>query len=98
MEEQPKQPITTRQVKMLMINPQDFIVLFTKGLKVRGGYKVVKGVPKDAKILSVAYEPARGGIMLIVESSEYTAIPSTTMPPIEQVSIELSGRHIKKPS
>lgn len=91
-----KQPTPTRQVKMLMINPPDFMALFKKGLQVRGGWKIIKGLPPDAKLLTIAYEPTRNGVMLVVESASYTAIPINEVPPIEVVEIELSGRHVKK--
>lgn len=96
-EEIARAPIEGRRVKMLMVNPPDFMVLFTKGLKVRGGWKIIKGVPADAKILTIAYEPARGGIMIVVQSEEYDMVGPTEVPPIQMVEIEVNDRHVKKP-
>lgn len=90
-------PIEQWRVRMLRVNPADFMVLFTKGLKIRGGWKIVKGLPKDATLKTIAYDPARGGIMMIVESSEYESIPVTQLPEIQQVQIEMSGPHVKRP-
>jgi len=92
-----KQPIETRQVKMLMVNPTDFMVLFTKGLRVKSGYKLIKGLPSDATLLTIAYEPARNAILMVVESKEYTAIPKTQLPPIEAVEIEINDKRFSKP-
>jgi len=80
-----------------MINPADFMVLFTKGLKVRGGWKIVKGAPADAQIISIAYEAARGGIMLVIESAEYDEVPQNIVPPIQMVKIEIGSNKLKRP-
>lgn len=90
-------PAPGRRVKMLMINPADFMVLFTKGLKVRGGWKIVKGLPADAQILTIAYDHMRNGIMIVVESAEFELIAATELPPILKVEIEINNNHVKKP-
>jgi hypothetical protein len=92
-----KKPIESRKVKLLMVNPPDFMALFTKGLKVRGGWKIIKGVPADAKLLTIAYEPSRNGVMLVVESEEYEPVPKNVTPPIQIVEIDINDRHVKKP-
>lgn len=73
------------------------MVLFKKGLKVRGGWKIVKGLPADAQLLTIAAEPLRGGVMMVIESEEYPLLDPTKQPPIEVVAIELNDRHIKVP-
>ena len=80
--------IPKRRAKMLMVNPADFMFLFTRGLKVRKGYKMIEGIPDDAKLLTIAAEPVRGGIMMVVESEEYDEIPINIMPPVQVISIQ----------
>lgn len=90
-------PMGPRRVKIMMVNPADFMVLFKKGLKVRGGWKVIKGLPGDARLLTVAYDAQRGGILMVVESDEFELIPATQTPPVQQVDIEIADRHLKHP-
>lgn len=80
--------IPKRRAKMLMVNPSDFMFLFTKGLKWRKHTTLVEGVPADAQLIAVAAEPVRGAIMLVVQSEEYDEIPIDKMPPIQMVSIQ----------
>jgi len=80
--------IPTRRAKMLMVNPVDFMFLFTKGLKWRKNTSLVSGIPEDAELLTIAAEPVRGGIMLVVKSASYPEIPISQMPPIELVEIQ----------
>lgn len=92
--------IPTRRAKMLMVNPADFMFLFTKGLKVRKGFKLAEGIPDDATLLTIAAEPVRGGIMMVVQSEEYDEIPINQMPPVELISIQTGhlreGHYTKK--
>lgn len=88
--------IPTRRAKMLMINPADFVFLFTKGLKFRKNYQVIKGVPEDAKIITAVADSARNGIMLVVQSDEYDEVPMTVLPPVEMVSIDMDA--LSKPA
>lgn len=80
--------IPTRRAKMLMVNPADFMFLFTKGLEFRKHTKIISGVPDDAELLTVAAEPARGAIMLVVQSESYDEIPINELPPVELVEIQ----------
>lgn len=81
--------IPTRRVKMLMVNPADFMYLFTKGLVFRKQTKIVKGVPEDAVLVAIAADSMRNGIMLVVESQTYDEVPINVLPPVEPVSIDL---------
>lgn len=83
--------IPTRRVKMLMVNPTDFMFLFTKGLKFRKNYKLVKGVPEDAQVIAVAPDSVRNGIMLVVQSSEYDEVPINVLPPVQPIDIDLDS-------
>lgn len=81
--------VPTRRVRMLMVNPTDFMFLFKKGMVFAKGYKIIDGVPEDAKIIAVAPDSIRNGIMLVVESSTYEEIPINVLPPVQPVSIDL---------
>lgn len=80
--------IPTRRAKMLMVNPADFMYLFTKGLRFRKNTQIISGLPEDAKLLTLAAEPARGAIMLVVESDSYAEIPINELPPVELIEIQ----------
>ena len=88
--------VPTRRVKMLMVNPADFMFLFTKGLKFRKNYKIIKGVPEDAQIIAAVADSARNGIMLVVKSAEYDEVPINVLPPVEPVEIDLNA--VDKPT
>lgn len=95
-EEQSKAEIPEgRRVKLLMVNPPDFMSLFKKGLQVRGGWKLIEGIPKDAKLLTIAYEPARNGVMIVVESAEYELVARDQVPPVQRVEIAINDRRVK---
>ena len=72
-----------------MVNPTDFLTLFTTGLSLAKRTKIIKGVPEDAKVLSMTVDHVRGGIILVVQSESYEEIPQTEMPPIELIEISL---------
>lgn len=80
--------VAGRRVKMLMVNPTDFMFLFTKGIEFRKHTKLIKGLPEDAKLISLAAESVRHGIIFVVESATYEEIPAGEMPPIEIVEIQ----------
>lgn len=82
----------------MQVNPADFMVLFTKGLKVTGGWKVIKGVPLDTRIVTIAYDAQRGGILFVIESEEFDLVPATAVPPIQVVAMDLENRHVKLPT
>jgi hypothetical protein len=81
--------IPTRRARMLMVNPTDFMFLFTKGLVFRKGWKLLEGIPEDAKLLGVAYDSTRNGIMLVVESEEYEPVPINVLVPVQMVQIDV---------
>jgi hypothetical protein len=88
--------IPTRRAKMLMVNPADFMYLFTKGLRFRKNTQIISGVPDDAKLLTIAAEPARGAVMLVVESESYPEILISEMPPVELVEIQTGEKGATK--
>ena len=88
--------IPKRRVKMLMVKPGEFMFLFTKGLRFQKNFKVIKGVPDDAKLITVVPDSIRNGIMLVVQSSEYPEIPINVLPEVEPVEIDLDG--VKRPT
>jgi hypothetical protein len=80
--------IPTRRVKMLMVNPADFMFLFTKGLVFRKRTRIISGVPEDAKLIALAADSARNGVMLVVESETYDEVPINVLPPVQVVEID----------
>ncbi len=91
-----KSIIAKRRVRMLMVNPADFMVLFTKGVVFDKRTKLLQGVPGDAQIIAVAPDSVRNGIMLVVESKEYDEIPVNILPPVQPVEIEVGVRDATK--
>ena len=83
--------VPKRRVRFLMINPSDFLQLFTKGLVIAKRVKILKGVPEDAKVVSMTVDHVRGGIILVVESDEYDEVPLNEMPPVQYVALRLGA-------
>lgn len=81
-------PIPTRRVRMLMVNPADFMYLFTEGLVFRKRAELIKGVPDDAVLIAIAADSMRNGIMLVVQSKTFDEIPINELPPVIPVSIQ----------
>lgn len=84
------------RVKMLMVDPTEFVYLFTKGLKLRKQTQVVLGVPEDAQVVSIAADTKRLGIMIVVQSEEYPEIPKTVLPPVQYVRFNLGDKTATK--
>lgn len=85
-----------RRVRFLMVNPTDFLMLFTKGLTLSKRTRIIEGVPEDATVLSMTVDHVRGGIILVVQSDEYDEVPLTVMPPVQHVSIEWGVKNATK--
>lgn len=83
--------VPKRRAAMLMVKPSEFMFLFTKGLKFQKNFKVIKGVPEDAKVIAVAPDSIRNGIMIVVTSKEFDEIPINVLPPVIPVDIDLDG-------
>ena len=100
LEKMKKAKIPTRRAKMLRVEPADFMFLFTKGLLWRKNTRLVAGVPDDAEILTIAADPLRHAIFIVVKSSTYEPIPIEQIPPIELVEIQTGrvGATKKKPA
>lgn len=88
--------IPVRRVRMLMVNPADFMFLFTKGMLYRKTTRIIEGVPDDARLIAVAADSPRNGIMLVVESDEYDEIPINVLPPVQPVSINVGDKSATK--
>ena len=84
------------RVKMLMVDPTEFVYLFTKGLKLRKQTQVVLGVPEDAQVVSIAADTKRLGVMMVVQSESYPEIPKTVLPPIQYVRFNLGDKQATK--
>lgn len=83
-----KAEVPTRRVKMMMVNPADFMFLFTKGMTFRKHTKLIEGLPEDAQLIAIAADSVRNGIMLVVQSESYDPVPATVLPPVEMVKIQ----------
>lgn len=75
--------------KVVMINPEEFLGLFTKGLKFAKNTTVFDGVPEDAKLLGIAYDVRLDSIVMVVSSSEYDEIEMTELPPRQFIGIKM---------
>jgi hypothetical protein len=82
--------------RFLMINPQDFLMLFEQGLVLAKRTKVFTGVPADAKVTGFTVDHVRGGVILIVRSDEYDEIPVTEMRPVQHIEIEIGVKNATK--
>jgi hypothetical protein len=83
--------VPKRRAAMLMVKPGEFMFLFTKGLRFQKNFKVIEGVPEDAKVIAVAPDSIRNGIMIVITSSEFDEIPINVLPPVLPVNIDLDG-------
>lgn len=91
--EQPGRPIEqkdvpTRRVRMMMVNPADFMFLFTKGMTFRKHSVLIEGLPEDAQLIAIAADSIRNGIMLVVQSDSFDEIPIDVLPPVQRVQIQ----------
>lgn len=77
-----------RRVRFMVINPSDFLMLFTKGMIFSKRTELIEGAPADAMIVGMNMDHIRGGIILVVQSDEYEEIPMTVMPPVQHVKIQ----------
>lgn len=85
-----------RKVKVLLVNPVDFMYLFVKGMKFRKQTKIMEGLPEDAELVGCAYDAIRGAIMMVVKSEEYEPIPTTDSPPAQFMKIQIGDRKATK--
>lgn len=83
-----KPRVKTRRAKTLFVKPEEFMVLFTKGMEFRKRTRIMEGIPEDAKLLALSAEPIRHGIIMVVESAEYDEVPVTELPPFVEVKIQ----------
>lgn len=81
--------MTTRNVRFIVINPSEFLSLFTKGLVFAKRTQILDGVPEDAVVIGMTVDHVRGGIVLTVQSDQYEPVPMTKMPPVQEVAIKL---------
>ena len=78
-----------RRRRFLIVNPTEFLSFFHEGLVLAKRVSVIKGVPADAKVVSMTVDHIRNGIVLLVESEEYELVPMTQMPPVQHIEIRL---------
>lgn len=78
-----------RKIKLLYVDPGQFMSLFKEGLKVREDFEIVAGLPKDAQVMGVTYEPRVGGILIVIYSETFEETPHGEILPMVQVNIKL---------
>lgn len=83
--------VPKRRAAMIMVKPGEFIFLFTKGLRFQKNFKVIQGIPDDAKVIAVAPDSIRNGIMIVITSKEFEEIPINVLPPVIPVDIDIDG-------
>lgn len=85
-----------RRVKIVMVNPWDFIGLLTKGMKFRRYTEVMQGIPADATVEAMSADTNRHGIMFVISSPTYDFVPVTQMPPIQMLEIQTELKNATK--
>lgn len=87
--EVPEEQVPTRRTRVMMINPVEWMALFTTGLKFAKQTQLIEGVPADAQLIGAAYDIRRDAILLVIESDEYEPVPITKQPPTQLVRIKI---------
>lgn len=88
--------VPTHRVRFLIIDPNMFVSMFTKGLVLSKRFRVIDGVPADAEVVRMTVDHVRGGIILVVSSQEYEEIPINKMPEVQYVKIDLGDKNATK--
>lgn len=100
-EQVPEEEVATRRTRVMMINPVEWMGLFTTGVRFAKSVQLIEGVPKDATMIGCAYDIRRDAILIVLESAEYEPIPITQQPPTQLVRIKFgdpSATKKKKPA
>ncbi len=84
----PEEEVATRRTKVMMINPVEWMALFTTGVRFAKQVQLIEGVPADAKLIGCAYDIRRDAILLVLESDEYEPVPITKQPPTQLVRLK----------
>lgn len=87
-EQVPQEEVPTRRTRVMMINPVEWMGLFTTGVRFAKSVQLIEGLPKDAKMIGCAYDIRRDAVLIVVESDEYEPIPITQQPPTQLVRIK----------
>lgn len=88
--------VPTHRVRFLIIDPNQFLSIFTKGLVLAKRVRVLKGVPEDAEVVRMTVDHVRGGIILVVRSDEYEEIPINKMPEVQYIEMDLGNKNATK--
>lgn len=100
-EQVPQEEVPTRRTRVMMINPVEWMSLFTTGVRFAKQVQLIEGLPKDAQMIGCAYDIRRDAILIVVESDEYEPVPITEQPPTQLVRIKFgdpAGSKKKKPA
>lgn len=82
-------PIKTRNLALLFVEPAGFAALFREGMQWRANSKIVKGIPKDAKVEYVFANSERAGVMIMLSSKNFEPVMNGVMPPILPIEISV---------
>lgn len=83
--------VPMHRIRFLIIDPNQFVAMFTKGLVLTKRFRIIEGVPADAEVIRMTVDHVRGGIILVVSSEEYEEIPINKMPEVQYVKIDLGN-------
>lgn len=95
-EQVPEEQIATRRTRVMMINPVEWMSLFTTGVRFAKQVQLIEGVPEDATMIGCAYDIRRDAILIVLESDEYEPIPITQQPPTQLVRLKFGVENATK--
>ena len=81
--------VESRKMKIIFIDPVQFMAFFREGLEIRESYKIIKGIPGDAQILGVSYDVRMNGIVMVVYSEYFEEVEKGAQLPVLPVEIQL---------
>lgn len=95
-EQVPQEEVATRRTRVMMINPVEWMSLFTTGVKFAKQTSLIEGVPADAVMIGCAYDIRRDAILIVLESEAYEPVPITEQPPTQLVRIKIGVENATK--
>lgn len=95
-EQVPEEEVATRRTRVMMINPVEWMALFTTGARFAKSVQLIEGAPKDAVMIGCAYDIRRDAILIVLESDEYEPVPITKQPPTQLVRLKFGNPQATK--
>lgn len=85
-------PNKSRKLGIISITPEVVVELLSNGTHI---YEVIKGIPKDAKVVGVDYEYVSNVIRIMLEHDSYYAIgEGHVVPEVETPEIQTGDHYI----